>query len=87
MPLAVHQPVKVIVQTKEMVKGFAVPAAAVIKNASNQDMVWVHTGAETFVPRTVRAVALSGNTMTVIDGLKADDRVVTQGAPLLNQVR
>ena len=87
LPLAVHQPVKVIVQTKEMVKGFAVPAAAVIKNASNQDMVWVHTGAETFVPRTVRAVALSGNTMTVIDGLKAGDRVVTQGAPLLNQVR
>lgn len=87
LPLAVNQPVKVIVQTKEMVKGFAVPNASVIKNASNQDMVWVHTGAETFVPRTVRVTPLSGNTVSVVDGLKAGDRVVTQGAPLVNQVR
>ena len=87
LPLAVNQPVKVIVQTKEMVKGFAVPNASVIKNASNQDMVWVHTGAETFVPRTVRVTPLSGSTVSVVDGLKAGDRVVTQGAPLVNQVR
>ena len=87
LPLAVNQPVKVIVQTKEMIKGFAVSNASVIKNASNQDMVWVHTGAETFVPRTVRVTPLSGNTVSVVDGLKAGDRVVTQGAPLVNQVR
>ena len=87
LPLAVNQPVKVTVQTKELIKGFAVPTAAVVKNASNQDMVWVHTGAETFAPRTVRAAALGGNTVSVVDGLKAGDRVVTQGAPLVNQVR
>ena len=87
LPLAVNQPVKVTVQTKELVKGFAVPTAAVVKNASNQDMVWLHTGAETFLPRTVRAAALGGNTVSVVDGLKAGDRVVTQGAPLINQVR
>ena len=87
LPFAINQPVKVIVQTKELVKGFAVPNASVIKNASNQDMVWVHTGAETFVPRTVRVTPLSGNTVSVVDGLKAGDRVVTQGAPLVNQVR
>ena len=87
LPLAVNQPVKVIVQTKELVKGFAVPASAVVKNASNQDMVWVHTGAETFVPRAVRATALTGSTLSVTDGLKAGDRVVSQGAPLVNQVR
>ncbi len=87
LPLSVNQPVKVIVQTKEMVKGYAVPAAAVIKNASNQDMVWVHMGAEIFVPRTVRVTPLSGSTVSVVDGLKAGDRVVTQGAPLVNQVR
>lgn len=86
-PLAVNQPVKVVVQTKEMIKGFAVPTSSVIKNASNQDMVWVHTGAESFAPRTVRAAALTGSTVSVVDGLKAGDRVVTQGAPLINQVR
>jgi membrane fusion protein, heavy metal efflux system len=87
LPLAVNQPVKVMVQTKELVKGFVVPTAAVVKNASNQDMVWVHTAAETFVARTVRASALDGGTVSVVDGLKAGDRVVTQGAPLVNQVR
>ena len=87
LPLAVNQPVKVVVQTKEVVKGFAVPTSAVVKNASNQDMVWVHTGAEAFVPRTVRVAPLSGSAVSVTDGLKAGDRVVSQGAPLVNQVR
>ena len=87
LPFAVNQPVKVVLQTKEVVKGFAVPTSAVVKNSSNQDMVWVHTGAETFVPRTVRVAPLSGSTMSVTDGLKAGDRVVSQGAPLINQVR
>ena len=87
LQLAVNQPVKVILQTKEVVKGFAVPTSAVVKNTSNQDMVWVHTGAETFVPRTVRVVPLSGSMMSVTNGLEAGDRVVSQGAPLVNQVR
>jgi len=85
--MAVGQPIKVLVQTKEQIKGFAVPAGAVVKNPNNQDMVWVHTGAEMFAPRPVRVVALDGATVSVIDGLKASDRVVTQGAPLVNQVR
>jgi len=87
LPLAINQPVKVTVQTKTQVKGFAVPTGAVVKNASNQDMVWVHTGAEVFQPRTVRLAPLDGNTVAIVDGLKAGDRVVTQGAPLVNQVR
>lgn len=87
LPLAINQPVKVTVQTKSLVKGFAVPLGAVVKNASNQDMVWVHTGAEVFQPRTVRLTTLDGNTVAIVDGLKAGDRVVTQGAPLVNQVR
>ena len=87
LPLSINQPVKVIVQTKSLVKGFAVPTGAVVKNASNQDMVWVHTGAEVFQPRTVRLTTLDGSTVAIVDGLKAGDRVVTQGAPLVNQVR
>ncbi len=87
LPLAVGQSVKVVVQTKEMVQGVAVPAAALVKTASNQDMVWVHTGPEAFAPRTVRFMALDGATVSVTDGLKPGDRVVTQGAALLNQVR
>lgn len=87
VPLAVNQPVKVLVHTRTMVKGVAVPAAAVVKSPSNQDMVWVHTGAEVFQPRTVRVSPLDGANMAVTDGLKAGERVVTQGAALVNQVR
>jgi RND family efflux transporter MFP subunit len=87
LALSIGQPVKVTVLTKNLVKGFAVPNGAVVKNTSNQDMVWVHTGAELFAARTVRQLPLDGNTVAIVDGLKAGDRVVTQGAPLVNQVR
>lgn len=87
LPLVVGQSVKVIVQTKSQTQGFIVPNASVVKNPSNQDIVWVHTGEEQFAARTVRWQALDGARVTVIDGLKADERVVTQGAALLNQVR
>ena len=87
LPLAVGQSVKVVVQTRQLIQGVGVPAAAIVKNASNQDTVWVHTGPEAFAPRTVRFMALDGSTVSVTDGLKPGDRVVTQGAALLNQVR
>lgn len=87
VPFAVNQPVKVVVQTRATVKGVPVPAAAIVKSAANQDMVWVHTGAENFEARIVRFMALDGATVSVVDGLKAGERVVTQGAALVNQVR
>jgi cobalt-zinc-cadmium efflux system membrane fusion protein len=40
-----------------------------------------------FESRPVRTVALDGARVSVVNGLKAGDRVVTQGAPLVNQVR
>ncbi|MGA0572772.1 efflux RND transporter periplasmic adaptor subunit [Variovorax sp. VNK109] len=87
LPLAIGQPVKVLVRSKSTVKGFVIPASALVKSASNQDMVWVHTGAEVFEPRPVRAAALDGASVAVTDGIKAGERVVTQGAALINQVR
>ena len=86
-PLAIGQLVKVIVQTKAVVKGIPLPVAAVVKSTSNVDQVWVRTGAETFEPRSVRWEALDGESLSVVSGLKAGERVVVQGAPLLNQVR
>ena len=87
VPLAVGQPVRVSVQTTEQVEGFALPASALVRNAANQDTVWVQAAAEHFVPRTVRQVPLDGATIAVLEGLQPGDRVVTQAAPLLNQVR
>lgn len=82
-----NQAVRVLVQTGQAVKGVPLPAASVVKSASNQDMVWVHTGAEVFVARPVRVTTLDGATVAVVDGLKAGERVVVQGAALVNQVR
>jgi hypothetical protein len=42
---------------------------------------------ERFEPHTVRYEALDGQRVVVTAGLKADVRVVTEGATLLNQIR
>ncbi len=85
--LSVGQPLKVLAQTRTTVAGIPVAAAAIVKNAANQDIVWVHAQAEQFVPRTVRSAALDGVRVAVTNGLKPGERVVVQGASLLNQVR
>ncbi len=85
--LAVGQPVRVFVQGKQKVKGLAVPVASLMKNPANQTIVWVKTAPERFEPRTVTVEPLDGVAVAVTSGLKAGDRVATQGATLLNQVR
>jgi membrane fusion protein, heavy metal efflux system len=85
--LAVGQPVRVFVQTKQKVKGVAVPVASLMKNPANQTIVWVKTAPERFEPRTVTTEALDGLNVAVTSGLKAGDRIATQGATLINQVR
>jgi cobalt-zinc-cadmium efflux system membrane fusion protein len=85
--LAVGQPVKVIVQTRTTVRGVRVPAAALMKNPSNQAIVWVKEAPERYSPRLVVTQPLDGASVSVTSGLKAGDRVVTHGATLINQVR
>lgn len=85
--LAVGQPVKVFVQTRTKVKGIAVPSASLMKSPSNQAIVWVKTAPERFEPRAVATEPLDGIRVAVTAGLKAGDRVATQGATLINQVR
>ncbi len=85
--LAIGQPVRVFVQSKTKVTAIAVPAASLLKNPSNQIIVWVKTAPERFEPRVVTTEPLDGVTVAVTSGLKAGDRVATQGASLINQVR
>lgn len=85
--LAVGQPVRVFVQTRQTVKGIAVPVAALMRNPANQTIVWVKTGPERFEPRTVTTEALDGISVAVTSGLQSGERVATQGATLINQVR
>jgi hypothetical protein len=85
--LAVGQPVRVFVQTKDKVKGISVPVASLMKNPANESIVWVKTAPERFVPRTVTTQPLDGVNAAVTSGLEPGDRVATQGATLINQVR
>jgi membrane fusion protein, heavy metal efflux system len=85
--LAVGQALLVVVQTKSQIKGIPVPTASLMKNPSNQNVVWVKTSPERLEPRVVLFEPLDGTQVSVTSGLKAGDRVVTQGATLVNQVR
>ncbi len=85
--LSLGQPLKVLVQTRARLTGVALPAGALVKNAANEDIVWVHSDAQRFVARTVRSAALDGANVVVTDGIAPGERVVVQGASLLNQVR
>ena len=85
--LAVGQPVRVVVQGKDRIQGIAVPVAALVKNPANQTIVWVKVAPERFEPRPVTTAPLDGVTVAVTSGLKTGDRVATQGATLINQVR
>ena len=85
--LALGQPVRVFVQSTDKVDGVQVPAAALLRNPANQTIVWVKESPERFAPRVVTAVPLDGTTVAVTSGLQPGDRVATQGATLINQVR
>lgn len=85
--LAVGQPVTVLARLKDRVEGIVLPAQAVVRNAANEPVVWIKVGAERFVPQPVVFQPLDARTVIVTRGLAADNRVVVQGAPLVNQIR
>ena len=85
--VAVGQAVRVFVQSASRVSGIRVPAASLMKNAANQNVVWVKNAPERFEPRVVVFAVLDGASVAVTAGLQAGERVVTQAAGLLNQIR
>jgi membrane fusion protein, heavy metal efflux system len=87
LPLAIGQPVTVVAQSRERIKGVVLPAQAVVRNPSNEPIVWIKSGAERFIPQPVQLRPLDANTVVVTQGLGADNRVVVQGAPLIAQIR
>ena len=87
LPLAVGQPITVVATLNESAKGFVLPAQAVVRNSSNEPVVWIKSGAERFIPQPVQYRPLDAQTVLVVQGLGADNRVVVQGAPLISQIR
>ena len=87
LPLAIGQPVTLIVMLDERIKGLVLPAQAVVRNPANEPIVWIKSGAERYIPQPVQYQPLDAQTVVVTQGLGADNRVVVQGAPLIAQIR
>ena len=87
LPLVIGQPVTVIAQSSQRIQGVVLPAQAVVRNPSNEAIVWIKSGAERFIPLPVQFRPLDATTVVVTQGLGADNRVVVQGAPLIAQIR
>jgi len=85
--LSVGAPVTVIANVATQESGFALPRTAVVRMPNGGSAVWDHVTAERFVPRPVRLQPLDGGNVLVLAGVKAEQRIVVQGADLLNQVR
>jgi len=85
--LAVGQPVRVHLETASKQPGMRVPTAALMKNPSNQTIVWVKKAPELFEPRVVAFATLDGVSVAVTSGLRPGERIATDGASLVNQIR
>ena len=69
-------------------QGHRGPAAqAVVRNAANEPVVWIKSGAERYIPQPVRISRWMRAAWWSHTGLGADNRVVVQGAPLIAQIR
>ena len=85
--LSVGSPVTLIANVATQESGFALPRTAVVRMPNGGSAVWDHVTAERFVARPVRLQPLDGGNVLVLAGVKAEQRIVVQGADLLNQIR
>jgi membrane fusion protein, heavy metal efflux system len=85
--LVLGKTVNVLLTTKETRQGMILPQAAVVKGQNGLSIVWTHTQAERFKPNIVKVKPIDGQRLLVEGGLAANERVVIEGATLLNQVR
>lgn len=85
--LRIGQLVTVLARTAVAQDGLALPRAAVLRGAGGVPVVYEHNAAEQFRPLEVRTEPLDGARVLVVAGLRPGQRIVTQGAELLNQIR
>lgn len=87
IPLAIGQPVTVIAQLAEKIKGIPLPAKALVRNQNNEPIIWLKSGSERFIAQPVEFKPLDADTILVVKGLVPENRVVVAGATLINQIR
>lgn len=85
--LLLNQNVTIQAPIDETVEGIVLPAKAVVLSSNNISQVWIKLSAERFMPQIVEYQELEPGVVVITKGLGADNRVVVEGASLLNQVR
>ena len=85
--LTIGVAVKVLVQGGASVEGVVLPVGAVVRAANGLPQVWIKIAPERFSPHPVRTRPLDGDRILVTAGIETGDRVVVNGAELINQVR
>lgn len=85
--LRAGQFVTVLATTDEEKTGFAISRSSLVRNANGQDVVYEHVTAERFEQHAVRVEPLDGERVLIASGLSGGERIVVQGAELLEQVR
>jgi RND family efflux transporter MFP subunit len=85
--LSLGQPVTVVAQVADPIRGLILPRAAVVRATNGEQVVWRHVEPETFTAAPVRVEPLDATRVLVAAGLRAGERVVVAGAGLVNQVR
>ena len=85
--LRAGQLLTVLARTEDGRKGIAIPRTAVIRGSNGQSIVYDHISAENFRPREVRIEPLDGERVLIVSGIGPGQRIVSQGAELLNQIR
>ncbi len=85
--LAIGTTMHVTLQSGDTVEGIVLPRAAVVRGANGLPQVWAKAAPERFKPLPVRTVPLDGEQVLVTAGLEVGERVVVDGAELINQVR
>ena len=85
--LRIGERLTVYAATASATQGISAPRDAVIRGANGENIVFVHIGPELFEARAVRVEPLDGSRVIIVAGIAAGDRMVTQGAELLNQLR
>ncbi len=85
--LRTGQFVTVLAATDTQQTGLALPRLGVVRGGNGQSIVYEHTSPEHFVPHEVQVEPLDAARVRVVSGLRPGQRIVTQGAELLNQIR
>jgi membrane fusion protein, heavy metal efflux system len=83
----VGQPVTVVAQNGAKVSGIILPRDAVVRSANGEAIVWRHTDPERFEAQSVRVEPFDAARVVIVAGLRDGQRIVTNGAELINQIR